>query len=110
MDDTTKDYFEQLIELIADRVAAKLQPASKVDELLTLAEVTARYGMGRGALDARGIPKARYGRSYRWRAADIEAAIRATPPRPRKCTPADEQDPITAMVASGELVARGSRR
>lgn len=83
------------------------------DDLLTLAQVQAEYDMGRAALDARGVPRARVGRAYRWRRSAIEAAIQAQPvaPRPpRKAKPiADDEDPLEQMIASGAVVARGRR-
>jgi predicted DNA-binding transcriptional regulator AlpA len=77
------------------------------DALLTLEEVRDEYGMGRAALDARSIPRARVGRSYKWRRSDIEAAIEAQPvsPRPRKSrqVTAENVDPLDQMLARGEL-------
>lgn len=101
----------QALRAIADAIEAQPGAVATTDDFLTIAEVHAEFGMGRGALDARQIPKARMGRAYRWRRSDILTAIQVAPPRPpRKTQPIGEtEDPLDAMIASGELVARGRR-
>lgn len=90
---------------IAAHMSAATAPSS--DDLMTAAEILAEFGMGRAALDARGVPRARVGRAYRWRRSAVEAAIRAAPatPRPqRKSKPMGENvDPLDQMLAAGEL-------
>ncbi len=100
----------QALRAIADALEANApSPATDSDPLLTAGEVRARYGLGRAALDARGVPRVRAGRAYRWRVSDLEAALAAPPPRPRKCRAVEGEDPLEQMLASGELVARGRR-
>ncbi len=106
----------RLVELAAEclQLAATLKKqaetsTSPVDELLTVAQVQARYGMGRSALDARGIQKARFGRAYRWRVSDIETSIQAEPPKPRpRKLDASIEDPLERLIASGRVV-RGTK-
>ena len=105
----------RLLELAAEciQLASTIREQDKssgfpIDELLSIDQVAARYGMGRVALDSRGIPKARYGRAYKWRVSDIERAILAEPPKPRarRCVEAalEDEDPLDFMLRTGVLV------
>jgi predicted DNA-binding transcriptional regulator AlpA len=91
-------------DLVLVASAAVTRPS---DDLITEPQMMARYGMGRGAADARAIPRARVGRSMRWRVSDIEAAITAQPvtPRahPKKCKMVESGDEIDALIASGAV-------
>jgi hypothetical protein len=113
MTDTTQSPLDPLVDAIARRVVELLRgPTAPSDDLLTVEQIQAEYGMGRAALDARGVPRARVGRAYRWRRSAVEASIQAQPavPRVRRATPRENEDPIDAMVRAGELRAtRGTR-
>ncbi len=115
----TNSIAARLVELAAEslQLAATLKKqtetsTSPANELLTVAQVQAHYGMGRAALDSRAIPKARYGRAYKWRASDIEKSIQAEPPKPRasRCAEAvfEDEDEIDHLLSIGVLV-RGSK-
>lgn len=95
-------------------IAAVVSPAPAGPHYLDESELFARFGFKKSSADAAGIPRKRVGRKSKWLLTDVEAAIAAKPvaPRPpRKSKPlAIDDDPIAAMLASGELVARRGRR
>lgn len=87
------------LHLIADALAQ--MDASTSSELLTAGQMLERYGMGKAAADARGIPRARVGRAFKWRRSDIETAIQATPVRPRPAKSPKVGNELDQLVASG---------
>ena len=100
----------KLVELAAQLVSLAVEMTSQpqaepADELLTEKQMLSVYGMGRNGADARGIPRARVGRSMKWRRADVEAAIHTAPPKPRpkKCAPIEGGVELDALLASGQV-------
>jgi predicted DNA-binding transcriptional regulator AlpA len=96
----------EFVAKLATFLSSNLNERGK--ELLDVSQVLERYGMGRAALDARGVPKAKVGRAWKWLVSDIEAAIQAAPSKPRArrvVANAVNEDPIDAMVRRGELRA-----
>jgi len=107
----------QALRAIAEAIEAQApqpkegEPAHPVTE----AEVIARRpGVSAGWLHAHVAATGRGARRCRlYRLADVDSALAASPipPRPRKCRlSVDEEDPLEAMLRSGELVARGGQQ
>lgn len=90
----------QGLRLIADALE-RLPAASGSSQLLTERECLSRYGIGRNALQARGVPRVKCGRAYRWRVSDVEAALVATPAQPRPPKKPQCADELAQLVASG---------
>jgi len=107
--------FELFADAVAARLLARMQPLGTGHDgtgLLTEPQVKERYGIGRAGLDVRGCPKAKCGRAYRWRVSDVEASLKSEPPRVKaqKCRPLEDEDPIDALLRSGDLIAtRGAK-
>ena len=107
--------FDLFADAVAARLLARMQPmgtGSDAAGLLAEREVKDRYGIGRAGLDVRGCPKAKCGRAYRWRVSDVEACLKSEPPRVKaqKCRPLENEDPIDALLRSGDLIAtRGAK-
>lgn len=103
----------QALRLLADAIeldeARVVMPAPS-GALLTEKQMLEEYGMGKAAADARGIPRARVGRSYKWKRTDIEVSIQTAPPKPRpkKCTAEGSGSVVDRMLASGQL-RKGAR-
>lgn len=89
----------QALHLIATALE-RLEPSTS-SQLLTGAEVLARYGLGPAALNNRGVPRVKCGRSFRWRISDIESALTAQPVRPRPAKGLKVGDELEQLVASG---------
>jgi hypothetical protein len=97
---------EQAITLEAlAELAQSSTPAA--DEWITATESKARFGMGRGALDARGIPRSRRGRAWAWKVSAIQQALEDGTtrclPRSRADTSATPTDPLELALSSGQL-------
>jgi hypothetical protein len=104
----------RLVEMAAAMSAAPAVTTPDDDAPLPEAEVVSRrpgvsVGWLRGHVTAcgRGARRCRL-----YRLADVDRALASSPvpPRPRKCQTVDGEDPISAMVASGELVSRRGTR
>lgn len=98
---------EQAVALEALAELAK-SPSPAGDEWITATESKARFGMGRGALDARGIPKSRRGRAWAWKVSEIQQALengttRCLPKSRNSNNNATIVDPLEAALASGQL-------
>ncbi len=102
---TTKSKLAQALRLLADVIELDSEPPTvPSDDLLTERQMLSEYGMGKNAADARGILKARIGRSYKWRRSDIESAIQVQPPRPRPPKKVEcNGDELDALIASGAV-------
>jgi hypothetical protein len=103
----TKSQIAQALRLLAAALESESEqptPVAAACEYIDVKECLRRYGMGKNALAARGVPCARMGRSIKWKVADIESAIQAKPakPRPPKKVEVDG-DELDALIASGAV-------
>ncbi len=89
----------QALHLLANALAQL--DGARSEQLLTGAECLARFGMGPGALRARGVPRVKCGRAFRWRVSDIEAALVAQPVRPRPAKGPKGGNELEQLIASG---------